>query len=354
MQKVADAVDFRIELIQAGKGGIGAAVKGFCKPFDLSLGPPVRIALVETAPKEHYLVVDMHHIITDGTSMGVFIKDFIAAYEGKPLEDLPLQYKDYAVWQQSKAQKETIAQQKVFWLNEFSEIPETLEMPADFSRPAIKSYEGDVVRFEISKEETARLKQIAAGEGTSMFMLILSIYSILLSKLSNQEDVVIGVNSTGRHHPDLEHIMGMFVNTFPLRSFPKEALRFREFLDNVKERTLACFDNQDYQFEELIDELKIERDRSRNPLFEVMITYLNLENPDLTIPGMRLTICPAEDIRSKFDCSLVAIEVNEQVLLTFEYDISLFRKETIKRFISYFKKIVSKIVADTNILILDL
>jgi non-ribosomal peptide synthetase component F len=195
---------------------------------------------------------------------------------------------------------------------------------------------------------------ISAQQRVSMFMLILSVYTILLSKLSNQEDIVVGINSTGRHHADLENMMGMFVNTLPLRSYSKGALSYREFLADLKNRTLACFDNQSYQFEELIDDLKIERDSSRNPLFEVMIAYQNFEDTALVIPGLTLSAYPVEQTQSKFDLSLLVLETSEQLLLTFEYSIALFRKETIEMFRDYFNRILSTIVADLNTKISDL
>jgi non-ribosomal peptide synthetase component F len=149
-------------------------------------------------------------------------------------------------------------------------------------------------------------------------------------------------------------MMGMFVNTLPLRSYSKGALSYREFLADLKNRTLACFDNQSYQFEELIDDLKIERDSSRNPLFEVMIAYQNFEDTALVIPGLTLSAYPVEQTQSKFDLSLLVLETSEQLLLTFEYSIALFRKETIEMFRDYFNRILSTIVADLNTKISDL
>jgi 3-oxoacyl-(acyl-carrier-protein) synthase/acyl carrier protein len=354
VQKIADRIDLNIEYLHSGNGKTAALINEFSRPFDLSVPPLMRAAIVEISPDEHILMTDMHHIITDGISQTVLVNDFMALYGDTALPALSLQYKDYSEWQQGQEQKREIGRQRQFWMNEFSEMPAVLDLPADFSRPLIKQYEGSYLRFAIGPDETDMLRMISAQQRVSMFMLILSVYTILLSKLSNQEDIVVGINSTGRHHADLENMMGMFVNTLPLRSYSKGALSYREFLADLKNRTLACFDNQSYQFEELIDDLKIERDSSRNPLFEVMIAYQNFEDTALVIPGLTLSAYPVEQTQSKFDLSLLVLETSEQLLLTFEYSIALFRKETIEMFRDYFNRILSTIVADLNTKISDL
>ena len=282
------------------------------------------------------------------------IKDFMALYNNEELPELRLQYKDYAEWQQSKGQQEKIVKQKAFWLNEFADEVTALELPSDYKRPSIKSYEGNSVEFSISKDETNKLKSIAETEGATLFMVLLSIYNILLSKLSNQEDIVVGTPASGRGHADLENMIGMFVNTLPLRNYPRGELSYREFLIEVKNKTLACFDNQNYQYEELIDELKMGRDTSRNPLFDVLFVFQNFEGEALEIPGIRLKRYKSVNTVSIFDLLLTTAEAQGQTLLSFEYSTSLFKKETIERFIIYFKKIISAIVADQSKKILDI
>src|SRR5262249_49644252 len=156
--------------------------------------------------------------------------------------------------------------------------------------------------------EMDRLTSIASQEGVSMFMLLLAFLNILLAKLGNQDDIVVGINTAGRQHADLENVLGLFVNTLALRNFPRKELTFREFLAEVKKTTLAGFDNQDYQFEELIDYLKIEPDLSRNPLFEVLMVYQNFEAPELVLPGLRIAPYERTVVKTKFDLSLVVFD----------------------------------------------
>ena len=217
----------------------------------------LRVGLIEVKPQEHILMVDMHHIISDGVSQGILIKDFMSFYNNLELPEFKLQYKDYSEWQQSEKQQERISKQEKYWLNEFADEVTTLELSTDFKRPPVKSYEGNIVSFNLCTEETSKLKSIAETEGATLYMVLLSIYNVLLSKLSNQEDIVVGTPIAGRGHTDLENMIGMFVNTLPLRNYPKGELSFKKFLSEVKSKTLACFENQSYQYEELIDKLKV-------------------------------------------------------------------------------------------------
>ncbi len=348
VQKISDQVNFEIEYFHSSEEGVESIVTKFIKPFDLSKAPLIRAGIIETSALEHILMVDMHHIITDGTSHGLLIKDFMALYDNEELPALRLQYKDYAEWQRGSEQQSKIAKQKDFWINKYSDELNILELPTDFLRPSIKSFEGSATFFEINAEETKALKSFSEQEGTTLYMVLLSIFNIFISKLCNQEDIVIGTPVAGRHHVDFENMIGMFVNTLALRNYPKAELSFKEFLLDVKTTTSAYFDNQTYQYEDLIDNLKIKRDKSRNPLFETMLVFQNFESKVLSIPG--LTLKPYDNVHkvSKFDSTLSATEYGGLLFLNFEYSTKLFKKETIERFVGYFKKIVSIIVNDKN------
>jgi hypothetical protein len=354
VQKVTESVPFKIAYFDGTDTDTASVIKSFIQPFDLNKPPLLRAGILKLSPNEFLLMTDMPHIICDGVSQVMLLNEFMALYQRKELPELLFQYKDYVEWQQSDVQLAEAAGQKGFWLSEFSEEPVHLDLPIDYSRPEKKSYEGITLNFEIDAEETSLLKDMADTEGVSMFMLILSISNILLAKLSDQEDIVIGIPMTWRQHVEFENIMGIFVNTLPLRNYPRGELSFREFLKDLKARTLACFDHPFYPFEDLIDELKIERDNSRNPLFEFMISYQNFEEPVLLIQGLELQHYPVERTYSKFDLSLLVFEVEDYLLLLFEYSTALFREETIKGFAAYFNRIVSTILADINIKISDI
>jgi len=257
--------------------------------------------------------------------------------DNKP--DILLEFDNYLTGLQ-----DTIHKQKDFWISEFSEEMSVLELPADFKRSSIKGYKSDSVKFELSCEETERLRSISIGEKSSLYMLWLSIYNILLSKLSNQEDIIVGMPVIVSEH----------VNTLPLRNYPKSELCFRDFLSILKVRTLACLNNSAYPYEDLIKEIKLEQDISRNPLFDVMFLYKGVDEPGLKIPTLSSQKYNCGQNFAKFDLTLsvdlalLVTEVDGKLCLSFEYSIDLFKKETIERFVSYVKKIVSTVIANPD------
>ncbi|NHN25908.1 amino acid adenylation domain-containing protein [Flavobacterium jejuense] len=354
VQQVLDSIDFEIEYFNATETEISQIIQKFIRPFNLNKDPLLRVGLIHLSNKEHLLILDMHHIITDGVSNGILIKAFMSLYNHDSLPDLRIQFKDYAEWQQSDEQQEQILKQKDFWLNQFNKETSVINLPIDFKRPKSKNYEGTSIGFELSKEKSNQLKLISERTNSTMFMTILSIYYILLNKITNQEDIIIGTAVAGRKHFDLEDLIGMFVNTLPLRNYPKVDLSFNMFLETVKSVTLECFENQIYPYESLLDELNIERDTSRNPLFDVFFSYQNFEEPELSIPGLTLSPYNSGHIDSKFDISLNVIEHNEKLFLGIEYSTELFKKEKIESIIGYFNKIVDAVIENRDVKIGDI
>ncbi len=340
-----------------------ALISSFIRPFDLSCAPLLRIGLIkllhnptalhgnrhfsqEGKEAGYLLVVDMHHIISDGTSIQVLIKDFTALYEGKNLPLPGLQYKDFSAWQNSSRQKAAIKKQEQYWMKEFgNEIP-VLDLPTDFTRPLVQDFAGSALTFETGRDETLALKSLAQEQRTTLFMVLLSLYTIFLAKLGRQEDIVVGIPIAGRQHPGLEPIIGMFVNTLALRNYPAGEKRFKDFLKEVKENASTAFKNQDYPFEELVKLLGIERDTGRNPLFDVMFALQNLEmeTKKIEIGDLRLTPYPYQGRVSRVDLAFICQESKQNLSFTIEYSTKLFKEETITRFVNYFKKIISSIV----------
>jgi len=360
VQKIESDVEFTIEYLEFTRtqveveGGIPHSphpiyspnhfIKSFVRPFDLSQAPLMRVGLVEVNEKEYLLMVDMPHIISDGVSLGVLISEFMDLYEGKELPELRVQYKDYAEWQNRKIGGEAIQQQEAFWLKEFEgEIP-ALDLPTDYLRPKIQDFAGSALIFDIGSSETQALKAFALEEGATLFMVLLSIYNIFLSKISNQDVIVVGTPTAGRYHADLERVFGMFVNTLALKNVPAAENTVREFLRKVKDKTLEAFANQDYQYEELVEKVMGKRDTSRSPLFDTMFLLLNMDIPVMEIHGLKLKSCEYKQNTSKFDLTLICYESEKSLACSFEYSTKLFKKETIERFIGYLKKIVSAVV----------
>ena len=257
-------------------------IRSFVKPFDLSRVPLIRCQLVSFSAMKHVLLFDMHHIISDGTSIAILVRELVHLYNGEQLPELSVQYKDYSAWHNKLLQSEDIKRQEAFWLDMFSgELP-ILNLPLDFPRPIVQSYKGNRLNFIIDEQLTNRVKELSQKTGTTLFMLLFSAYNILLSRYSDQEDIIVGIPVEGRRHEDLRNIIGMFVNTLAVRSFPEGSKVFEDFLSELKEELLNIFDNQEYPFEELVEKVGIKRDASRNPLFSTMFT---LQNADLSELG---------------------------------------------------------------------
>ncbi|MDQ1355258.1 MAG: hypothetical protein QG657_5568 [Acidobacteriota bacterium] len=360
VQKVHEEVDFKIEKYKESD------VHRFVRAFDLSCMPLLRVGELKTMEGRNYLVVDMHHIISDGISGQVLREDFMALYEGKELLPLRIQYKDFAQWQKSPKEVERLHRQMLYWLKEFEgEIP-LLETPLDYPRPLSQSFEGKSIDFEISTEETRSLNEMALQGGATLFMVLVAAVNILLSKLSGQEEIIIGTPIAGRRHPDLEKIIGMFINTLVLKNYPIGDRTFNEFLEEVKERVLLVFENQEFPFEGLVDKLSLKRDVGHNPLFDVMFAMQNM-NTVSTDPGDGTpsetgpSVQPAfpkeyENIiqAAKFDLTFTAVERGQKTFFSIQYCTKLFKKVTIERFIIYFKKIVSIAIKEPGIKITDI
>jgi hypothetical protein len=293
-------------------------------------------------------MVDMHHIISDGNSHEIFLAELLALYQGKPLPELRIQYKDFSEWQEKPIISGELKKQETYWLNRFKGDLPVLKLPTDYPRPGVKNFSGDLVTFEIHRGTAEKLRALAQKEEATMFMVILTIFNILLFKLDHREDIIVGTLTAGRRHPDLENIIGMFVNTLVLRNSPKKSKTFIQFLREVKKITLEAFDNQDYPFDDLVDKLEVKRDMARNPLFDVLFLFNSLgtnnENK-MEIPGLKIKPYDDEYFQSKFDILFTGRDSGptDNLFFAVEYSTELFKREKIERLISYFKDIISAV-----------
>jgi hypothetical protein len=312
----------------------------------------VGLSKIETA--KYLLVVDIHHIVTDGVSNGIFIKDFTALYCGEMLPPLPVRYRDYSSWQTNLLQTEAIKEQERFWLEEYHDEVLPLSLPLDYPRPPVQSFEGDSIIFDVEKDVTAGLKKVGVQAGATLFMVFLAAYNVLLFKYSRREDIVVGVPTAGRLHPDLQDIIGMFANTIALRNFPHPHQTFRDFLESVKEKSLAAFKNQDYQFEQLIDRLGIRREAGRNPLFDTMFVLQNMDIGNLEIEGRKLIPYDYQRKQSTFDISIEGFEKDGVIRFYLEYCTQLFKRETIEKMTVHFKNIVKRVSENPLVRLCDI
>jgi amino acid adenylation domain-containing protein/FkbH-like protein len=348
VQRVCGAADieFDIEYYDVESKDQGRA-GDFIRSFDLANAPLLRVVLKKIAAAKHVLIVDMHHIISDGVSGRIIAEEFMNLYRGEDLAPIRVQYKDFSEWRNSKGQQEAVKEQGAYWLEQFAgEVP-VLNLPGDFSRPPVQSFAGSTVKFELGAEETAVLNRIALDREVTLFMVLLAVFNILLSRLSGQEDIIVGTPTAGRRHADVAGIIGIFINTLGLRNFPMGGKTFVDFLHEVKYTTLKAFENQEYQFEDLVEKVEVKRDVSRNPLFDVLLVLQNMENPEIEIPsGLKLASYEHETGIAKFDLSLYGAEFGEKLGFVVEYCTKLFKKETIIKFVNYFKNLISEVTGD--------
>lgn len=345
VQKVHDEVEFSIMYMETGEEKASEAANEFIRPFDLGKAPLLRAGLVKIREDRHVMMLDKHHIISDGVSDEILVREFISLYEGMNLPALQIQYKDYSVWQNKLFADGTISKQEEYWLQAFrGEIP-VLDMPVDYPRPAIQSFEGDMVSFETGRELAHKLNKLAVDHGATLYMVLLASYNVLLFKYTGQEDVVIGSPIAGRPHTDLQDIIGMFVNTLAMRNYPQGKKNFSEFLMVVKENALRAYENQDYPFEELVEKLSIKRDLSRNPLFDTMFVLQNKEASEFKMNGLRFMPYDNEFRASKFDLTLNAQETQNNIVFGLKYATRLFKKETIEKLGVHFINVLEEITA---------
>ncbi|MBC9929271.1 non-ribosomal peptide synthetase [Chitinophaga qingshengii] len=312
----------------------------FIRPFDLTVAPLMRVDLVKYAANRHLLLVDMHHIISDGFSFQVFLKDLVALYEGKTLPPLRIQYKDFAVWENGEKQQQKLRNQEQYWLAQFSgEIP-VLSLEGDYPPSRRVAGRGSVVQGEFSVQRSAELRKLMEKENVTFFALTFTLYSILLSKLSRQQDIVIGTPLLGRRHPDLEMIMGAFVNTLAIRTRPENQKTFESYLREVKQLLLKGFENQDYQFEQLVEAVAPFYDKNRpNPLFSVWFAVQQQDTQVAAKGNQELTFdnVHASDNSTQFDLSLTMIDRPDEIKIILQYNNTVFKEDTAWRFIDYLK-----------------
>lgn len=325
-------------------------VQDFIKPFDLGKAPFLRVGLVKIGEKKHVLVIDMHHIITDAFSNIIFVTELLQLYEGKQPAPLRVQYKDYAQWQNHKGEKK----QEEYWLKRFRGSIPVLKLPTDYQRPLRQEFEGDYVHFVIDSQENDLIKKFALDQGVTLYMFFLAVYYILLAKLSGQEDIIVGTVISGRNHEDLSHIIGMFVNTLALRNYPRGENTFSQFLKEVKTLTLEAFENGDYPFEKLVNQVVTHRDANRNPLFDVVFEFQNVEMAEVKPSQLKLSNFDYKKKLTLFDLIFSGSEVGREMYFRIEYIKRLFRKETIEKFANYFKTIVTEVVKNPQIKLSDI
>ena len=286
----------------------------FVRPFDLANAPLLRVKVVKCDEKRYVLLFDMHHIISDGLSINVIIKEFTALYKGRELDELTIQYKDYSEWMRSR----DLDDQRQFWLSQFEEEAPVLDLPYDHGRPNQQSFTGKTISLEMPEQTKRAIQSLSQQTGSTDYMILLASFMVLLHKYSRQEDIVVGSPISGRTHKDTENMLGMFVNTLAMRSNPERNKSFTQLLDEVKTTSLEAFDNQEYPLESLVEEIVEKRDLTRNPLFDVLFTLQNTENESFQIDDWSTRQVESSVTNAKFDLSMTIYD-NDGYSVALEY-----------------------------------
>jgi amino acid adenylation domain-containing protein len=321
-------------------------------PFDLTKSPLLRVTLLKLQPEKHILLVNMHHIISDGWSTGVFIRELSHLYRAfvtgeKPtLPTLPIQYADFAIWQRQWLQGKVLATQLEYWKQQLAGAPTLLTLPTDRPRPAIQTFQGKIERFQLDSQLTQQLKALSQQSGCTLFMTLLAAFGVVLFRYNGQTDLIIGSPIANRNRREIEGLIGFFVNTLALRLDLSQQPSFATFLQQVKKVTQDAYEHQDLPFEMLVEELQLERKLDRNPLVQVMFALQNATNETWNLPGLVVEEMSWELGSARFDLEVHLSEVNDGITGFCCYNIDLFDGTTIARFLKHFQNILKAIIAN--------
>ena len=323
------------------------------KPFNLETGPLIRSNLWQISSNEYLLLVNIHHIVSDGWSMGVLRQELSSLYqafalvEPSPLPELAIQYGDFTLWQREWLNGELLENQLNYWKQKLHGAPELLQLPTDRPRPSIQTYQGANFSFSLSAQLSKKLKTLATKSGTTLFMTLLGALATLLYRLCGQSDILIGSPVANRKCREIEDLIGFFVNTLVLRTSLEDNPSFTELLTQVRESTLKAYEHQDVGFEQIVEALQPERSLSHSPLFHVMFVLQNTPIGELELPGVTVKPLKPKTEIAKFDLTLSMRETSDGLVGSWNYNTDLFDGETIERMAGHFQTLLSAIVSQS-------
>ncbi|GAB1543929.1 hypothetical protein NUACC21_66050 [Scytonema sp. NUACC21] len=330
------------------------------RSFDLATDSLLHITLLQLGELSHVLLVTMHHIISDDWSIGLFIQELSTLYQAfqsgasTPLPELPIQYADFTVWQRRWLSGEVLETQLNYWKKQLADSTALLELPTDRPRRMVQSLRGSTETFVLNTDLTQKLKHLSQQAGATLFMTLLAAFALLLSRYSNQEDIVIGSPIANRNRQEIEPLIGFFVNTLVLRIDLQGNPTFRELLLRVRQMTLDAFTHQDLPFEHLVETLQPKRSLSNHPLFQVMFVLQNAPIEVLDLPGLTMTPLELPQTFAQFDLNLSLIEANTELMGMWKYNSDLFEASTIRRMMGHFQMLLEGILADPDVRVAQL
>jgi polyketide synthase PksJ len=335
---------------ERGKKALDIAKEEAAKPFHLEEAPLIRGKLLCTEKDEHILILVVHHIVFDGWSFGILLEELGFYYEAflngsaQDLPDLEIQYVDYALWQSEKAQKGHLENQIQYWKKQLGGDLPVLDLPTDKPRPSVQTYIGKKITSALSEELLEKLKSYAGKENATLFMVLFAAFNVLLYKYTGQSDIILGSPIANRNRKDIEGIIGFFTNNIVLRTAFSEEMDFNKLLESVKKVTLEAYSNQDVPFEKLVEELHVERNMSRNPLFQILFGMQNTPLPTKIFSEINVSNMDIDGGYSRFDLSLDVHETGDGIALDFEYNTNLFNDDTIIRMAGQYKQLLVEII----------
>lgn len=351
VQEIEESMVFEIGYQEVNEIKTTELMEDFIQPFDLERLPLMRMKIVRNEKNsESYLLFDIHHIICDGESIGIFFSELNKVYRGMRLPELRFQYKNFSAWEQKQAFQE----QEKYWLNEFSGDLNCLDLRTDYVRPAWQSYNGRSFELTIEKDTVEKIRTFCSQMQITEFMFFITVFGILLQKYTGQENIVIGSPVLGRTLPDSQNLIGMFVNTVAIRNEININYTFKELLMYTAEKCLLAYDNQDYQFEDLVRKLSAHKDNSRNPLFDVMFGVQNGGTCTVKIGNASLVPTKIEGMVSKFDITLMVNSDEDGYILYWEYNCDIFRESTIKRMAEHYLILLNNAIEHSTHAIKDI
>ena len=322
------------------------------QPFDLAKESLIRITLVVLSETEHLLLVCMHHIISDGWSIEVFIHELTTLYNAYPqnqpanLAPLPIQYADFAIWQRQWLQGDVLQTQLNYWQNQLADAPALLSLPTDHPRPAVQSFVGAYQEFSLSPALSQALTELSRKQGVTLFMTLLAAFDALLYRYTGSSDILVGTPIANRNRSEIEGLIGFFVNTLVLRTNLADNPSFSQLLTRVREVAMDAYAHQDLPFEMLVEALQPERDLSHTPLFQVAFVLQNTPKSEIEMTGLTVTDLPLENTTAKFDLTLAMVHTDDGLKGVWEYNTDLFDSGTIERLAGHFLNLLGGIVAN--------
>ena len=320
-------------------------------PIDITVGPLWRNCLIREGDERHVLVFTLHHIISDGWTANVAFGEIVALYNAflagaaSPLPEPRIQYVDFSSWQKALFDGDYLAPHIAYWKRQLEGIPDRLRLPADFPRPPVASYNGDVVLLEFPPPIVASLRAFCEREGATPFMVFGAVLFVLLHRLSGETDLCIGSPVAGRPHPELESVIGLFVNTIVLRCRFEADPSFEQLLAQVKRTTLEAYDHQDLPFERLVDELQIQRLPDRSPIYQLLYVHQESALPKMAMTDLAIDLLPVHAGGAQFELSVYFATMQDRALLRLEYNTAVFERATVERYGDWLFQLCGELLA---------